>query len=104
MGGHTLATRRAILRLGVAVCATLPVAGMVCGSAAATGLPALDPAEPTANAMGYVQRSARSGETCANCTQYSGRKGVGSGSCELFPGKRVAAAGWCSAYVKKPGA
>ena len=95
-------TRRAMIRSGMMAGAVLPLAGMVVGRAtAAATVPDLSPADPAANAMGYVLKTAKPGETCANCAQFAGKTGAATGRCELFPDNRVAAAGWCSSYVKK---
>lgn len=97
-------TRRALIKAGILAGTFLPVADMVPGRAQAAELPNLNPADPTANAMGYVVKTPKPGQTCADCAQYSGKAHAATGTCELFPGKRVAATGWCSAYLKKPGA
>ena len=71
----------------------------------------VDPAEPTAVALGYVAVAANhdkakypnfvEGSRCGNCALYQGAAGSEAGPCPLFAGKQVAAAGWCSSYVKK---
>jgi hypothetical protein len=99
---HKALTRRALLRGGIIAGAMFPLAGLVARTAAAAArLPELDPADPAANAMGYVLKTQKPGETCANCAQYVGKARAVTGTCELFPDKRVVAAGWCSAWVKK---
>lgn len=76
-------------------------------AAAATG-PMVDPAEPTAVALGYVADAKATkdakhsvGAACANCALFAGKPGDTAGPCPLYPGKQVAAAGWCTAYQKK---
>jgi hypothetical protein len=76
----------------------------------AADVPALDPKEPAAVALGFandanaVDASANPtfarGQTCANCQQYQGRPGDARGGCALFPGKSVPAAGWCKVWRK----
>ena len=69
----------------------------------------LDPADPAAAAVGYVEKAAsadakrfpsyKPGQNCANCAlimlQYSPYR-----PCRLFPGKMVNANGWCNAWAK----
>jgi len=76
-----------------------------------TNAPMLDPKEPQALALGYVDDAANadkakypkyaSGNLCSNCALYQGKAGDAAGGCPLFPGKQVTANGWCSAWVKK---
>jgi High potential iron-sulfur protein len=70
-------------------------------TASAATLPALDPNDPTAKALGYVNNSAKPDQTCANCAQYVGQAADTSGGCNIFAGKSVAAGGWCSVWAKK---
>lgn len=61
----------------------------------------VNPADPTAKAIGYVEKSPVAGAICNNCIQAR----AGSGShipCNLFPNKLVNKNGWCKVYVKKP--
>ena len=52
--------------------------------------------------LGYVNKSAKSGQTCGNCRFYVAAKAKGgSGTCQLIPGGTVAAGGWCKSWVKK---
>jgi High potential iron-sulfur protein len=69
--------------------------------------PHLTDADPTANAMDYVEDATKSknklykpGSACANCQLYTGGA-TGYGSCQLFPGKLVSATGWCTSYTAK---
>lgn len=73
--------------------------------------PKLNPADPAAVAVGYVEKANtvdtkrfpafKPGQNCANCSlimlQYSPYR-----PCKIFPGKLVSANGWCSAWVKNP--
>lgn len=77
-------------------------------TAAPTTGQTLDPADPTAVALGYVADASTTkndkrtaGAACANCALFAGKAGDASGPCGLFPGKLVMAAGWCTAYNKK---
>ena len=81
------------------------------GQGQAQSLPHLDPNDPVAKALMYVEDAAKvdktkapnfkAGQTCANCVQLQ----AGSGNwrpCNAFPGKLVSVKGWCSAWVAKP--
>lgn len=82
-------------------------------SAAATGpLPALDPKDPQAVALGYVTDAStldpakhppfQPGRLCGNCVQFKGAAGDAQGPCGIFAGKSVVAAGWCKVWAPKP--
>lgn len=68
----------------------------------------VDPAEPTAVALGYVADANTTKDTrhiagaaCANCALYGGKAGDPSGPCPLYGGKQVLATAWCSGYAKR---
>jgi len=77
----------------------------------AADLPHLDPADPTAKALGYHDNAKtvdakafpafKAGSACNSCLQFHGNAGDAFGPCGIFVGKAVNANGWCSAYVKK---
>ena len=79
--------------------------------AAAGNLPHLDPANPTAKALGYHQDSATvdaaqypqhlAGQACRKCAQFRGAAGDAWGPCNIFTGNQVNANGWCTAFVAK---
>ena len=95
-------TRRRLAQsaLSVAVCA--PVARLMLGAATLAAVPALDPNDPAAKALGYVVDSIKPGSTCGNCVQFQGHAGDVMGPCTIFPGKPVHASGWCLGWAKKP--
>ena len=69
--------------------------------------PHLTIADPTAQAMDYVEDATTSknalykpNSVCANCQLYTGGA-TGYGNCQLFPGKLVNARGWCTSYTRK---
>jgi hypothetical protein len=80
-------------------------------SAHAADLPHLDPADPTAKALGYTNDAKavnatafpqfKAGSACNNCMQFQGKAGDAFGPCTIFAGKAVNANGWCTVYVKK---
>lgn len=87
---------------------TLLVAGCISSSNnSEASSPKLDPAEPTAKNVGYVEVAAKvdakkyptyaKGQTCANCSLVQLRYGP-LRPCSLFPGKMVDARGWCNAW------
>jgi hypothetical protein len=102
-------TRRGFVAAAVAV----PVGAVFASreAAAQANQPKLDPNDPVAKALMYVEDAAKvdkakapnfkPDQNCANCIQYKAGTG-GYGPCTAFPGKVVAAKGWCSAWVKKP--
>jgi len=71
----------------------------------------LDPADPQAKALGYVENAEhvdsalwpkkKPDQNCANCALYTGSE-TGYGPCSIFANKEVAAAGWCNVWVAKP--
>jgi hypothetical protein len=67
----------------------------------AATLPPLDPSDPTAKALGYVNASTKADQKCANCAQFQGQSGDAQGGCNIFAGKSVAGGGWCSVWAKK---
>jgi hypothetical protein len=77
----------------------------------ASRFPMLNPSEPAAVALGYVEDSSQANkakypnhagsQACANCALFAGSAGDTAGPCPLFPGRRVNARGWCSGYNKK---
>jgi hypothetical protein len=64
----------------------------------------LNPADPAAKAVRYVEdasraKSATAGSKCATCALYLGAAGSAQGACQIFAGKQVKAAGWCSSWA-----
>ncbi|MDH3976904.1 MAG: high-potential iron-sulfur protein [Gammaproteobacteria bacterium] len=105
-------TRRKLLQtLAVALPAG---AVLVNQTALAEDAPKLDPNDPTAKALLYVEdvstldksspAAARyeASQKCANCIQIAGEDGAAYRPCNIFPGKVVAAEGWCSVWAPKP--
>jgi hypothetical protein len=95
--------------------AAKPAAGAAAAPAAAAGaLPMLNPTEPAAKALGYIEDASKvdakanptykAGQNCTNCLQWvdKNRKAPAS-KCNLFPGKMVKAGAWCKVWVKAPG-
>jgi High potential iron-sulfur protein len=91
------------------------------GAAAATGPVLVDPKDPQAVALNYVENHKdlknkalqvdRSGvkwldQKCLNCSFYDKTKetkinGKTAAPCQLFPGKSVVQPGWCTTWAKK---
>ncbi len=105
-------TRRAIVKNGLIAGAMLPAIGLIGNSAFAAGLPALDPSDPTAKALGFVPDAtkvdAASNPTykptqkCGTCAQFQGKAGDASAGCNIFAGHSVPATGWCKVWAQKP--
>jgi hypothetical protein len=107
-------SRRAIVKSGLIAGALIPAAGFMANSAAAAGLPPLDPKDPTAVALGFVTDAtkvdAKANPTykptqkCSNCAQFQGKAGEATAACNIFAGKSVPSGGWCKVWAQKPGA
>jgi hypothetical protein len=107
-------SRRAIVKSGLIAGAFVPVMGLVSNSACGAGLPALDPKDPTAQALGYVPDATKvdakanttykPNQKCGTCAQFQGKAGDASGGCNIFAGKSVSSGGWCKVWAQKPGA
>lgn len=77
-------------------------------AAAGGALPLLDPKDPTAKAVKYVEDAKAAPESkgnhCATCGFYKKtemRAGKEVGTCTIFAGKVVRAEGWCASWNKK---
>jgi hypothetical protein len=91
----------------------MPVAGAMLANARRAHAQAgpLDPKDPQAVALGYVDDAAKvdksrypkfdPSQRCATCQLYAGAAGSASGPCPIYQNKLVAAKGWCSTWVKK---
>lgn len=92
------------------------IAVAVVGQAALTSrsdaaAPAVDPADPQANMLGYTPDAAKvpaafaqrhaAGAHCGNCALFQGKTTDAPGPCPLFGGKTVQGNGWCSSWVAK---
>lgn len=102
-------TRRDIIKSGLIAGALVPVAGL--GTVHAAALPALDPADPTAKALGFTTDASKVDtaanptykptQKCGTCAQFQGKAGDTSAACNIFAGKSVPAGGWCKVWVQK---
>jgi len=107
-------SRRAIVKGGLIAGALVPAFGLIGNTAGAAALPALDPNDPTAKALGFVtdatKVSAAANPTykptqkCSTCAQFQGKAGDATGGCNIFAGHSVPAGGWCKVWAQKPGA
>jgi hypothetical protein len=105
-------SRRAVVQSGLVAGAFIPVLGLLANSAAAAGLPALDPSDPTAKALGFVTDSTKVDaaanpthkptQKCGTCAQFQGKAGDASGGCNIFVGHSVPQGGWCKVWAAKP--
>jgi|SRR5471030_2118469 hypothetical protein len=104
-------SRRTILKSGFIAGAMLPVAGLLSRSAAAAALPPLDPTDPTAKALGFVNDGSKvdakayptykPSQKCGNCAQFQGKAGDATAACTIFAGKSVPQSGWCQVWAQK---
>jgi High potential iron-sulfur protein len=105
-------SRRALVKGGLAAGAFIPAIGFL-SDATAAGLPALDPKDPTAQALGFVTDAKsvdatanptyKSTQKCGTCAQFQGKPTDASAGCNIFAGKSVPAGGWCKVWAQKPG-
>ena len=104
-------TRRSIVKSGLMASAVVPAFGLICDTAAAAAdLPALDPKDPQAMTLAFINDTTKvdaalnpthtADQTCANCQQFQGNRTDARGGCVLFPGKSVPAIGWCKVWRK----
>jgi hypothetical protein len=108
-----IVTRRAVVKGGLLLSAIVPALGLIGNStgAATADLPPLDPKDPAAVTLGFVDNVSKvdaaanptyaPGQKCANCEQFQGKPSDARGGCVLFSGKSVPAAGWCKVWRKK---
>jgi hypothetical protein len=105
-------SRRSILKSGLIAGAMLPAVDLLSRSAAAaTTLPPLDPNDPTAKALGFVNDSTKvdtkthptfkPSQKCSNCAQFQGKEGDATAACTIFAGKSVPQGGWCQVWAQK---
>jgi hypothetical protein len=105
-------SRRAIVKGGLVAGALIPAMGLIANSAGAAGLPALDPKDPTAQALGFVTDASKVDaaanptfkptQKCSTCAQYQGKATDATAGCNIFAGKSVPAGGWCKVWAAKP--
>jgi len=97
---------------GLIAGAFIPVLGLIGNSAAAAALPALDPGDPTAKALGFVTDTTKVDaaanpthkptQKCGTCAQFQGKAGDATGGCNIFVGHSVPQGGWCKVWAAKP--
>ena len=104
-------SRRFIVKSGLIAGSLLPVAGLISRNAGAAALPLLDPADPTAKALGFVTDASKvdsktfptfkAGQKCGTCAQYQGKPTDPTAACTIFAGKSVPSGGWCQVWAQK---
>lgn len=105
-------SRRSIVKGGLIAGSLVPVLGLLGNFAVAAALPALDPNDPTAKALGFVPDATKvavasnptykPGQKCGTCAQFQGKPGDTTGGCNIFAGHSVPVGGWCKTYAPKP--
>jgi hypothetical protein len=105
-------TRRSIVKGGLIAGALMPTLGLLGTAADAAALTPLDPADPTAKALGFVPDATKvsaaanptykPNQKCATCAQFQGKAGDASGGCNIFVGHTVPSGGWCKVWAQKP--
>jgi hypothetical protein len=106
-------SRRALMKHALIVAAAAPVAGLGIGSGFAADLTPLDPKDPTATSLGFVNDASsvqvakyptyKPGQHCGTCAQFQGKPGDARGGCNIFVGHTVPQGGWCQVWAQKPG-
>jgi hypothetical protein len=94
-------SRRAVIDSALKTIPFLVALDLGINTASAATLPPLDPNDPTAKALGYVNDSAKPDQKCGSCAQFTGQAADPRGGCNIFAGKSVASGGWCSVWAKK---
>jgi high potential iron-sulfur protein len=104
--------RRTVLKGALLGVATIPVASLLGRRAEAAALPHVDPNDPQAKSLGYIEDATKvdqkanpnykSGQHCANCLQSQLQGNDQYVPCNIFPGKAVNVNGWCKVWVKRP--
>jgi High potential iron-sulfur protein len=104
-------SRRSLIKGGLIAGAILPMAALVSRGAAAAALPALDPNDPTAKALGFVPDNSKVDtkayptfkptQKCGTCAQFQGKAGDATAACTIFAGKSVPQTGWCQVWAQK---
>ena len=93
--------RRRFIKITAIGAAAAPLGGMIFSSTA-QAQETLDPSDPLAQQLNYVEESTKEDQHCSNCQLYAGSAEDAEAPCGIFGGKLVKGAGWCSAWVAKP--
>jgi hypothetical protein len=94
--------RRFLVAVGAGA-VSVPLSSLINSrTALAQDLPMVDPADPVAVALEYIEESADEAKLCSNCVLYTDPEAAESGPCAVFPGKSVKAGGWCKSWVMRP--
>jgi len=104
-------SRRSIVKSGLIAGALLPTLNLMANNADAAALPPLDPNDPTAKALCFVNDAStvdskthptfKAGQKCGTCAQFQGKTGDATAACTIFAGKSVPQAGWCQVWAQK---
>jgi hypothetical protein len=107
-------SRRAIVKGGIVAGAFIPALGLLGSTTAgAADLAPLDPADPVAKSLGFVNDTTKvdaaanpthaATQKCSTCAQFVGKPTDARGGCNVFVGHSVPSGGWCKVWAKKPG-
>jgi hypothetical protein len=107
----TKISRRTLFKVGLAA-ASLPALQLPADTAAAAELTPLDPNDPMAKSLGFVNDTTKvdaaanpthkSTQKCGTCAQFQGKAGDARGGCNIFVGHTVPQGGWCKVWAQKP--
>ncbi len=95
--------RRQVIKMGMAVCAAIPLARLA--KAAESGAKVQE-SDDLAKQLAYQHDASkapgRKGDaSCKSCAFYQGKGDAEWGGCIVFGGKQVNAKGWCQSYRAK---
>ena len=90
--------RREFLRLSALTAGTTLIPVKVLAADEETRL---DPNDPQAQALQYVEETPVEGHRCDNCVHANGDLSAEWVGCNLFPGRLVKAGGWCSVWAAR---
>jgi hypothetical protein len=103
-------SRRSLMKSGLIAGALLPALALVSRTEAAA-LPPLDPNDPTAKALGFVNDGStvdakthptyKPTQKCGTCAQFQGKTGDATAACTIFAGRSVPSDGWCQVWAQK---
>ncbi len=104
-------SRRAVVKAALIVGVFIPTVDQL-ANAAGEEVPALDPNDPAATALGFVIDTTKIDasanpthnptQKCGTCAQFQGKPADARGGCNIFAGHSVPQGGWCKVWTLKP--
>jgi hypothetical protein len=101
--------RRDFLKCALASAVLIPALRET--DAMAADLTPLDPTDPVAQSLGFVQDASKvvanlnatfkPGQRCGGCMQYRGNPSDATAGCSIYSGHSVPSGGWCRAFAQR---